>query len=99
MIFWAVKSSKARKTATKTVMQMTTAIAGHNSSRFGQRTRLPSLTTSFMYFPGFMEILLLALFVKGVSSTMRAEFIDLEAARIIIALRDGVIAGEAFRAN
>ena len=30
---------------------------------------------------------------------MRAEFIDLEAARIIIALRDGVIAGEAFRAN
>jgi hypothetical protein len=30
---------------------------------------------------------------------MRAEFIDLEAAGIILALRDAVIAGEAFRAN
>ena len=33
------------------------------------------------------------------SSTMRAEFIDLEAPRIVSTLRDGVIAGEAFRAN
>lgn len=42
--------------AAKAAMQRTTTNVGNKTSRFGQRTRLPSLTTSFVYLIGFIVV-------------------------------------------